>query len=123
MATVWFDGIEELTKLSTDLGELGQGAKPLARRAVQKTCADIKADAAATAPYRLGDLSSSIGYETRELAGAVIGEVGPTVEYGGYVEYGTSRMAPQPYMGPAFDRHAPSLEQALAAIVDRFGAS
>ena len=46
-------------------------------------------------------------------------EVGPTAEYGAYVEYGTSRMAPRAYMGPAFDRHAPDLVTAVEQIRDR----
>jgi hypothetical protein len=45
-----------------------------------------------------------------------VGEVGPTVDYGMFVEAGTSRMGPQPYMRPAFDRRAPILEQILEQL-------
>ena len=42
--------------------------------------------------------------------------VGPTVPYGGFVEYGTSDTPPQPYMGPAADAVTPlfavSIQQA-----------
>lgn len=31
--------------------------------------------------------------------------VAPDTEYAGYVEYGTSRMAAQPYVRPAYDMH------------------
>ena len=40
---------------------------------------------------------------------------GPTVSYGGYVEYGTSRARPFPFMKPALERSS----AALAAIYER----
>ena len=43
-------------------------------------------------------------------------DLAATVDYGAHVEFGTSRMAPQAYMGPAFDRHAAAFEQAMAHI-------
>ena len=33
--------------------------------------------------------------------------------YGGYLEVGTSRMAPQPYMVPAVERHKGAIAQAI----------
>lgn len=120
MASVWVEGVDQLNRLAADLGDAGRDALPLARLAVQKTAADIKTDAQTFAPVDTGNLKSSISYETRELAGSVLGEVGPTAAYGAYVEYGTSTQAPQAYMGPAFDRRAPMLEEALAQIADRF---
>ena len=119
MASVWAEGVDDLNRLAVDLGEVGKDALPLVRLVVQKTAADIKADAQTFAPVDTGNLKSSISYETRELSGSVVGEVGPTAAYGAYVEFGTSVHAPQAYMGPAFDRRAPFLEQALSQIVDR----
>lgn len=92
---------------------------PAVRVVTQKTCADTKADAQALSPVDTGFLRASIGYETKALATAVVGEVGPTAAYGEYVEDGTSRMSPQPYMGPAFDRRAPEFEAALGLVADR----
>ena len=45
-----------------------------------------------------------------------MGRVGPTADYGRFVEYGTSRMAPQAFMGPSFDRNAALYVQACEAI-------
>lgn len=52
--------------------------------------------------------------------------VGPTADYGGYVEHGTSRMAAQPYMAPAAReaqgnvashlKSAPNLETAISSV-------
>ena len=43
-------------------------------------------------------------------------EIGPTAEYGLYQEFGTSVMAAQPFMGPAFDRRVAGYAAALAQI-------
>ena len=115
---IQFDA-SELNSLSASLGRLGRDALPLARVAVQKTAADIKADAQAFAPVDTGNLRSSITYETRELAGSVVGEIGPTAAYGVHVEFGTSVMAPHAFMGPAFDRRAHTLASALAQIAEQ----
>lgn len=111
----------ELNSFAADLGDLAKEALPLARVAVQKSAADIKRDAQAFAPVDTGNLRSSIGYETQELASAVTAEIGPTAAYGPYVEYGTSRTAPQAFLGPAFDRHVGAFEKAIEAIVSRVG--
>ena len=88
-----------------------------------------------------GSISTDIEGDGR--FGAMSAEIGPTAEYGDDVEYGTQPHVirarpggslvfvgrdgqlvfakevnhpgtqPQPYMGPAFDRHAPGLEEAL----------
>ena len=108
----------ELYAFGAHLENVGREAVPFARVAVQKTAADIKRDAQSFAPVDTGNLRSSISYETKSLASSVEAEIGPTANYGHYVEYGTSRMAPHAYMGPAFDRHAHEFEQALAQIAD-----
>lgn len=108
----------ELDKLIADLNAVPRNLERLVRVAMQKTAADIKADAQAFAPVDTGNLRASISYETHITADAVTAEIGPTAEYGIYVEYGTEHMAPQAYLGPAFDRRSPALDQALGQIVD-----
>ena len=67
------------------------------------------------APYDTGELGFSINSKTT-------GSVNPTAtitsdtDYGGYVEFGTSSQAPQPYLNPALDERAPSAETRLAQI-------
>lgn len=108
--------VTELNKLTADMGKIGPQLVGAVRVLVQKTCADTKTDAQAFAPVDTGFLRSSINYETHELKTGAWGEVGPTAEYGAYVEDGTSRMAPQAYMGPAFDRRAPEYVKACEEI-------
>lgn len=110
----------ELRALSIDLAAATGRVGALAAVAIRKTAADIQADAQVLAPVDTGNLRNSIGTDIAGDGrfGVIEAEIGPTADYGAYVEYGTSRMAPQPYMGPAFDRRAPGLEQALGRAVE-----
>ena len=111
----------QFAALARDFGQVANEAGPIARAAVRKTTLDIQADAQVLVPVDTGNLRSSISVAFRGNAAYAEGIVGPTASYGVFVELGTSRMAAQPYMGPAFDRRAPVLEQVMAQIVDRFG--
>jgi len=66
---------------------------------------NIVADAKAFAPIKTGRLRNSIGKTVfgREL------EVYAEAEYAAYVEYGTSRMRPQPFLRPAFEANRADL--------------
>lgn len=119
MATISIDGFDDVTRLARDLSTTSRAALPLARAAVTKTAADITADAQAVAPVDTGDLRRSIGYTVTATDGAVTADVGPTVDYGAYVEFGTSRQSPQPYLTPAFERRTPALDAALTAAANR----
>lgn len=102
-----------LRELKADLGKLAARAVPAASRAIAKTAHDIEATAKQLAPVDTGNLQGSISSDIKPLSA----EIGPTASYGIYVEEGTSRMAPQPYMGPAADQHTPALEQAFDSLI------
>lgn len=106
----------EVMRFASDLGEVGPKVLKRARVAVQAVCAQTKRDAQILAPVDTGNLRNSITYETSLKLGGTSGVVGPTAEYGAYVEFGTSRMGPQPYMGPATERGAASFYAAMDAI-------
>lgn len=106
----------DLNRLAVDMSGADRETLPAMRAVLQKGSADIKRDAQALAPVDTGNLRSSITYETHQLVSSVRAEIGPTADYGVYVELGTSTQAPQPYMGPAFDRNAPAIEAAAAQI-------
>lgn len=114
--------VSELNRLSVDLGQAGQKVGDGVRVALRKAALDTEAQAKAFAPVDTGNLRNSIGHsDLRALSqtGTLEVEVGPTAAYGRYVEEGTSRAAPQAFMGPAFDRVQPGFLSALDEIAEK----
>ena len=109
--------ISDLNRHIADLGKVGPRVVKKARTVLELAVTQTERDAKILAPVDTGNLRNSITSEIRGLSG----EVGPTAEYGEYVELGTSRMAPQAYMGPATDRAAALFVKGLAAIAEREG--
>lgn len=109
----------EIRRLAASLTNVGARTGILAQAVVRKTAKDIEATAKNLVPVDTGNLKGSIGtsdLRTVGQSGGLSAEIGPTAEYGAFVEFGTSRMAPRPYMGPAADRHLPMFEQAITQM-------
>lgn len=115
MSSVWFEGVGQLNSAAVDLSRAGVRAQLRAPAVVSKTAHDIEATGKALCPVDTGNLRNSIS-STVERDSA---EIGPEASYGGYVEYGTSRMAPQAYMGPALDRHSGEFVDAMSQLTGR----
>lgn len=98
--------------------EITTGAKAVA--ATRKTAHDIERDAKVMSPVDTGNLRSSIGTNIagNPAQGTVSAEIGPTAHYGLYVETGTSRMAAQPYLYPAADRHLETWYRVMGQLGD-----
>lgn len=111
----------QLNSLIFDLGARAGAVGGQAATVVKKTAADIEADAKVLAPFDTGNLRNSISTTVTGDGrfSSITAEVGPTAEYGVHVEYGTSRMAPQPYLGPAFERRVGRFIAALEQIAGR----
>ena len=80
------------------------------------TAALIQRDARRNTPVDTGFLRSSITRESRRSVTGAVSEVGPEANYGAYVENGTSRMAPQPYLLPAALQHEDTFLQGLEQL-------
>lgn len=106
----------ELEQFGHDISQMGAQAHTKAVQVVGKTAADITADAKINAPVDTGNLKGSIGYDMTRDGGSIGAEIGPTASYGIHLEYGTSRMAPQPYLNPAFDKHIGSFQEVMGRI-------
>lgn len=102
----------EVNHLAADLAKAGPKALALAHRVVVKTAFDIEATAKQLAAVDTGNMRDSIGVDVSPLQAVI----GPTVNYAPYVEYGTSRQAPQPFMGPALDRHTLAYIRAMEKV-------
>jgi HK97 gp10 family phage protein len=102
--------LSEVHALARDLRAAGDTITPKAERVVAVGGHRVLATMQARTPVDTGHLKSS---ESVDVAGLRF-EAGPTADYGEYVELGTSRMAAEPYAGPAFD-------QELDGIIDALG--
>lgn len=117
--------VSEVHALAHDLEAGAARVQPAVQRAVARNGFKVVGSAQVFAPFDTGSLKSSIGVDVGDLEY----EAGPTVEHGAYVELGTAGpyeirnpfgwgddvvvmhpgISPQPYLGPAFDMHLPSV--------------
>jgi HK97 gp10 family phage protein len=72
-----------------------------------------KTRAAVDTGFMRGSITSDFRGSNADVAQ---GETGPEANYARYVEDGTERQAPQPFMGPAADEVEPQFYQMLEAI-------
>lgn len=110
--------LSEISSLAVAIGAAGPKARRAGSFALRKVAADIERDAKILAAVDTGDLQNSISTTVSDAG--MTAEIGPTVEYGIYQEFGTSTQPGTPFMGPASDRNIPRLEQAIARIPEDF---
>jgi HK97 gp10 family phage protein len=103
-------GREELKKQFNSVAEAVGTAK--ARTALKAGGLVIQNDAKRRAPYLTGTLRRSIAME--DGPGATEITIGTDVEYAGFVEFGTYKMAARPYLRPAFDENIPEVTRTIA---------
>jgi HK97 gp10 family phage protein len=115
MAAIWLEGVG-IIQLAVDLKNAGPKAQERAKVVVAKAKEDTVEGAQAICPVDTGNLKGGIGGDID--ADGLGFEAGPTAEYAPYVEYGTRKMAPQAFMGPAFDRVAATVQPLLEQIAD-----
>lgn len=89
----------EAHRLAADFGVLSASAAAKAAKLVAKAAEDVKQEARRRAPVRSGKMRDSISVSISGLTA----EIGPTVYWAPFIEYGTVRQRPQPFMWPAAD--------------------
>ena len=104
----------ELIAISADLAKASAEVTRKAQVVVRKVAADIEGSGKRNSPVDTGHLRGSIS--TTISNGGLSAEIGPTASYGAYVENGTRRMRPQPFMRPAADQHFPEFTEAVARL-------
>lgn len=95
-----------------------------ARKAVQVTAQKVRDDARSRIAGRkyLPAYPYSITYDTKVTAEGIEGEIGPDKgraqgPLGNIIEYGTSKNAPIPHLGPALDANAEDLVAGMEIAV------
>jgi len=105
-------------ELEDKLSNLDVKLKRALEEALEEIAEKIRDDAKDLVPVDTGSLRKSIRVEKEgELQVSVIAggggvinpRTGREVDYAGFVEFGTSRMSPQPYMQPALEKNRDEL--------------
>lgn len=114
MTALYQVDISELLALEAELqGPAVARVEETARAGVRKATLDTQAGGQARSPVDTGFNRNSITSSFSGNASESVGETGPTSEYGDFLERGTSRMAPRPYMRPSADIVEPSFYAAM----------
>lgn len=82
--------------------------------AVTKAAADGAERARGYAPVDTGELRGSIGHRS---TGAASAEFFAGAEHNAHIEWGTYKMAAQPYLRPAAEATRPGLEAAIRSLL------
>lgn len=101
--------------LSNRLPQISAGLEAKASEIVRRTALNIEAHAKRIVPVDTGNLKNSI--QTAMEPDGLEAEVGTAVEYGPYVEWGTSHQSAQPYLGPAAEAERGPYRKAMAGLV------
>lgn len=96
-----------------------------ATQLVQNTAKDLAPNRTGITPS--GRVSKSTGHlrrnifrETIRKGNGVIGRVYNPVEYAWYVEAGTSRMVPQPFLYPALEKNSQEIERGAQSYIKAY---
>jgi HK97 gp10 family phage protein len=103
--------IEGMSALRRALLNVTREGRRTAQREVLRTLLNIQRRAKERCPVDTGRLRNSIAFELDE--DRLSGGVGTNVEYAPFVEHGTSRMAAQPFLFPAFEEERPQFIERL----------
>ena len=108
------------SRLNRGAGRLGARASAVVSKTAYAMQADYQAGLIAMDAVDTGNLlnSASTTITGDGRSGQITAEIGPTAEYGIYVEQGTSVMPGRPALANAFDRNMPGYTEALAGLID-----
>jgi HK97 gp10 family phage protein len=113
----------EIRLFERDVETGSQEATKQVRNTVRKATFETESGGKQRAAVLTGFMRNSITSDFQgSNADVAVGTTGPEAEYAPYVEHGTSRQAPQPFMGPAADEVEPTFYAALESIDPLLGA-
>lgn len=113
----------ELAALGTVYTIAGVRVGERAAMVVRRCGLMVQSRGSRLAPRDTGFLASTIGtdFVGDGRSGSMSAIVGPTADYGAHVEWGTYKMAAQPYMGPALAEVEPVFYAAMEQVAGSLG--
>lgn len=108
--------VTEWADLARDFQRAASGMRPKLERIVTKTTFDTERDGMAFTPVDTGNLKNS--WVTTVRPGLLLGETGPTAEYAGYVNDGTSTQAPNGFVDKAFAKNVGPFLAAVEKVAE-----
>lgn len=84
-------------------------------RGLQKCCLIVEADAKQNCPVDTGRLRGSITHDVNNGEG----KVGTNVEYANFVEFGTIKQSPQPFLYPALEANRSRFTEIISEEIER----
>ena len=103
-------------RLMADISEAGPRNRVRLSRALRKTALDLEADIKLfilqVGAVDTGNMLNGVSSDIKPFWA----EIGPTADYSHFVNGGTSKMAPRPFMEPAARRQLPRLAKAVRDV-------
>lgn len=115
---VKLEGIEKLNKVFTSADDI---MKEAVKAGLFKVSQEVAQYAKSNHPYQnqTGNLEASTIAKPVEVEdGKLVGVVQAGMEYAPYVEYGTSRSAPYPFLTPAVQANQTNLTNTVKAVAE-----
>lgn len=106
----------ELRVLASDIAAAGFRAPAAVAQVIRDQAEQVAARAKASAPVLTGRTRASIGVTYQDAGMTAV--IGPTTRYALFPEFGTARMSPRPFMGPALDAQAVPFAEALGRMAE-----
>lgn len=115
-------GLRGLRTAIARIAQIPRRANNLRAEVLNQWAEDLQKTAKELAPFQSGALRESIETKVNSSSGKAWVQIKPgkTREYAYYVEKGTSKMADQPFLGPAAQIHARTGERELQRAAPRF---
>jgi HK97 gp10 family phage protein len=110
--------MEGVDVLVSKLAALEKAMDTGAKRGVAEQADRAATDAESMVPVDSGALAGTIRTEQSEMSASVVAG-DDSIDYPGYVEFGTSRTPAQPFMRPAADRQGNEAESKMSQVRDR----
>lgn len=114
-------GFEEAHRFAGRLRDFPMAARPLIKGLMDEAGQEGEALSKTIVPVRTGNLQSKILFHaTTDRGWTFLLKAEADAEYATFVEEGTSRMAPRPFMRPGIEHAAEEIETLLGIMVEEY---